>query len=276
MALPTKRPARIAWLQRSPRLSPLRLAAIPAAAVLIAGVLPAAAASRSATAANTGDRRPSTNDVREDYGTYDVRSDSAAQKVLAARSAKLSAEPAAGVRALRKELGKQSIVEIDPLTTTPRLVARLDGLLTAAGHAKPQAVALTYVRSHADAFGLTAQDVGRLILRRDYVDITGTHHLSFIQAVGGIPVFGNGLQASVAADGTRATRSCSATVVTRRTSSITSTRTACPTGSSSTPSATRRSAPCKPARWVRLGATGTRTTSWSPRASSETPRQTVS
>jgi hypothetical protein len=167
----------------------------------MAGVLPAAAVSRSATAANPGDRRPSANDLREDYGTYDVRSDSAAQKVLAARSARLSAEPGAGVRALRKELGKQSIVDIDPLTTTPRLVARLDGMLTGATRAKPKAIALTYVRSHADAFGLTADDVGRLILRRDYVDIAGTHHLSFIQAVGAIPVFGNGLQANVAANG---------------------------------------------------------------------------
>ena len=101
MPLPTNRPARIARLQRSPRLSPLRLAAIPAAAVLVAGVLPAAAASPSATAANADHRRPSAHDVREDYGTYDVRSDTAAQKVLAARSAKLSAEPAAAVRALR-------------------------------------------------------------------------------------------------------------------------------------------------------------------------------
>ena len=33
------------------------------------------------------------------------------------------------------------------------------------------------------------------------MDIAGTHHLSFIQSVGGITVFGNGVKAHVAEDG---------------------------------------------------------------------------
>ena len=50
-------------------------------------------------------------------------------------------------------------------------------------------------------FGLNADELARLHLRRDYVDIAGTHHLSFVQSVGGVPVFGNGLQANVAKNG---------------------------------------------------------------------------
>ena len=54
---------------------------------------------------------------------------------------------------------------------------------------------------------------------------------------------------------------------TRPTSSTTSTPTACPTGWSSTPTATRRWTASRPARWARRGATGTRWTTWSTRAS---------
>ena len=67
------------------------------------------------------------------------------------------------------------------------------------------------------------------------------------------------------------TRSSPATAATRPTSSTTSTPTACPTGSSSTPWATRRSATSRPARWARPGATGTPWTSWSTRDFQPTP-----
>ena len=43
--------------------------------------------------------------------------------------------------------------------------------------------------------------MANLTLRQDYVDIDGTHHLSFIQSVGATPVFGNGLKAHVTKDG---------------------------------------------------------------------------
>src|SRR2546430_3222140 len=78
---------------------------------------------------------------------------------------------------------------------------RPDGFLTRPSNRAADAIALTYVRAHPDVFGLDAAGVAKLVLRRDYVDIAGTHHLSFIQSVGGIPVFGNGLQANVARDG---------------------------------------------------------------------------
>jgi len=95
----------------------------------------------------------------------------------------------------------QGIVDIDDATGTPRRVARLDGFLTTASRKKPATIALDYVTAHADVFGLDAKAIAGLTLRKDYVDIAGTHHLSFVQAVGGVPVFGNGLKAHVASDG---------------------------------------------------------------------------
>ncbi|GIG61432.1 hypothetical protein Lfu02_58040 [Longispora fulva] len=92
-------------------------------------------------------------------------------------------------------------VEIDPLTGTPRLVAPLDGFLTDPGRAEPAAVALGYLRDHPDLFGLSAREVAALTLRRAYTDPEGTHHLSFTQHVGAVPVFGNGVRAHVSRDG---------------------------------------------------------------------------
>ena len=46
-------------------------------------------------------------------------------------------------------------------------------------------------------FGLNAQEVAALKLRKDYVDVGGTHHLSFTQSVNGVSVFGNGVKAHV-------------------------------------------------------------------------------
>jgi len=90
---------------------------------------------------------------------------------------------------------------MDGMTGTPRLVARLDGFLTGPSRRSPEQVALGYVRLHLSALGLSRADLRTLSLRRDYVDITGTHHLSWTQSVDGIPVFSNGLQAAVTHNG---------------------------------------------------------------------------
>ena len=81
------------------------------------------------------------------------------------------------------------------------MLGRLDGFLTGASGASAQSIALGYVQRNRDAFGLDAAAFGSLSLARDYVSIDGTHHLSFVQAIGGVTVFGNGLKANVTADG---------------------------------------------------------------------------
>jgi extracellular elastinolytic metalloproteinase len=174
--------------------------AFGASTVLVLGVAGFSAA--PAQAKDPGPGKASARAALSDKATfYDSRLDPAPAKVLRGRAAQLSAKPKGGVAALRKELGTQGIVSIDPLTATARSVQKLDGFLSGPSRAAADTIALDYVRSHADVFGLDAAGVARLQLRRNYVDIAGTSHLSFVQQVGGIPMFGNGLQANVAGDG---------------------------------------------------------------------------
>lgn len=103
--------------------------------------------------------------------------------------------------ALARTLGAQAVVDGDPVTGTLRFVGRLDGFLTGAS-ARPAAdIALDYVRAHLTAFGLSESDLQTFRLRQDYVDILGTHHLSWVQRVGGVEAFPNGLKANVTSSG---------------------------------------------------------------------------
>jgi hypothetical protein len=104
-------------------------------------------------------------------------------------------------RALAARLGSQGVVLSDRTIGTLRFVGRLDGYLTHPSTASAAEIALRYVRANRVAFGLTGGDLRSLSLRNDYVDILGTHHLSWIQRVRGIPVFANGLKANVTVDG---------------------------------------------------------------------------
>ncbi|MEU7904587.1 M36 family metallopeptidase [Actinoplanes sp. NPDC049118] len=149
---------------------------------------------------------------REELVDYDSRdalnAERAKKSANATKSASVAvsrlnavAEPDSPARKLRDKLGVQGIVDMDPATGTPRRVAKIDGFLTGPSHSNPAKVAMGYVKANPAVFGLSAAEVGQLRLRRDYVDVAGTHHLSFTQSVGGVPVFGNGLKAHVAKDG---------------------------------------------------------------------------
>ncbi|WP_036391244.1 M36 family metallopeptidase [Micromonospora chokoriensis] len=132
---------------------------------------------------------------------YDVRTGSGSSAAIDARRASTTANTSAAVVSLRSELGIQGIVDIDPFTSTPRQVARLDGFLTGPSHRPPLTVALSYIKAHQGVFMLDADEVDALRLRKDYVDIAGTHHLSLQQTVDGVPLFGGGLKADVTKDG---------------------------------------------------------------------------
>ncbi|KUO18760.1 M36 family metallopeptidase [Streptomyces dysideae] len=124
------------------------------------------------------------------------------QQTLVRRDARLTqAEQRPGVQRLRDRLGPQGVLELDPATGTARQVARLDGYLTPASDADPVGVVRRYLRSHPDVFGLTAAQVDGLTLRKEYTDVAKIRHLSFVQSVDGVPVFGNGVKANVARDG---------------------------------------------------------------------------
>ena len=108
---------------------------------------------------------------------------------------------AAARTTLAKSMGTIGVIQSDPTTGSLRFVGRLDGYLTDASTRSAASIALRYVRAHRTAFGLRASDLRSFRLRRDSVDISGTHHLSWVQRAGGLSVFGQGLHAAVTADG---------------------------------------------------------------------------
>jgi extracellular elastinolytic metalloproteinase len=167
-----------------------------AGAVLAIGLLPASANAAPAPPAAKGPAKTPAKGAIP--GFYDARRDPAIKGMLGNRSAMMAAKPSTAVSDLRGQLGEQGIVDLDPLTGTPRQVTRLDGFLTGPSHAPAVKIAKDYIRAHSAVFGV---DVDALSLRKDYVDIEGTHHLSFQQKVGGVPVFGNGLKADVTRNG---------------------------------------------------------------------------
>ena len=177
-----------------------RLGAAAAGVVLLAGLLPAQANAAPEPAEIAGQTtRPADEAGLANYDSRDsIQTPPAGGS---ARRTMAAAEPGSAVRKLRDKLGVQGIVEIDKATGTPRRVARTDGFLTGASGKKPATVALDYVKANSEVFGLDAAAVDGLVLRKDYVDVEGTHHLSFVQTVDGVTVFGNGLKAHVADDG---------------------------------------------------------------------------
>jgi hypothetical protein len=103
--------------------------------------------------------------------------------------------------ALAGTLGKQAVVAADPATGSIRFLGRLDGYLTGPSARSAESIAMGYVRAHRAAFGLSAADLSTFVLRQDYVDLVGTHHLSWVQRAGGIQAFPGGLKANVTRDG---------------------------------------------------------------------------
>jgi extracellular elastinolytic metalloproteinase len=162
----------------------------------LVGLLVAAATLPAVAVADRGE-----GNARDKKAYFDSRRTPQSLEVLRGRAAKLDSEPSAAVAALKAGLGAEGVVAIDPLTTTPRMVGRLDGFLTGPSGAAAQSIALDYLQRNAGAFGLGTGALASLSLAGDYVSIDGTHHLSFVQKIGGVPAFGNGLKANVTADG---------------------------------------------------------------------------
>jgi extracellular elastinolytic metalloproteinase len=105
------------------------------------------------------------------------------------------------VTAYHRSLGSQAVIDIDALTGTPRNFGRLDGFLSGRSPAPARDVAISFVRRHLRALGLTSADLATLRFNRDYVDPLRLHHLSWSQYANGTQVFGNGLEVQVTRDG---------------------------------------------------------------------------
>ena len=135
--------------------------------------------------------------LRDGRSLFDAR---AAAIVRSGENPAPPARARAGEQLARK-LGPLGNVILDPVTGTPRNVARLDGFLTAPSDASPTSIALGYVSAHADVFGLDAQDLAALRVTRRYRDVLGTMHLTWAQTYGGVSTLDNGLRAAVARNG---------------------------------------------------------------------------
>lgn len=183
--------------RRTGRARRTGMALVAVAAVTgVVAALPGPAGAATGVPQAAADRPPTGGDGTG-TGFFDARARIGAGQLKAAAAVQGSA----GVAALRRSLGGQALVDIDPLTGTPRQVARVDGFLTAASTRPAASVALDYVRANRAVFGLSDADLATLVLRKDYVDVAGTHHLSWEQKAGALTVFGNGLKANVAKDG---------------------------------------------------------------------------
>jgi hypothetical protein len=102
---------------------------------------------------------------------------------------------------LADSLGQMGVVDIDPVTRTPRNLGNLDGYLTGPSSADPSDVVLGYVRAHSDVFRLTSADIGGLQVVREYTDIAGLTHIQWRQWHDGLPVVDADLRADLTSDG---------------------------------------------------------------------------
>jgi Zn-dependent metalloprotease len=114
------------------------------------------------------------------------------------RDRAVPAAPRAATEALERRLGPQGVVDVDPTTRTPRLIARLDGALTRPANGAATTIALRYVRENLAALGLDDLDT--------FTDPTVTtsgnvRQVRWRQTVEGIAAADSGLQVNVAADG---------------------------------------------------------------------------
>ena len=186
--------------KRHIRGKPVLLGGVAAAVAIAVSFAPTGAVAAGGNSATAGKSATSgAKATGEALGNYDARTDPAVKPALQRAAALKAAQPS--VKSYRKGLGAEGIVAIDGLTGTPKKVARTDGFLTGASKAGAESIARSFVKKNAAAFGLSAADIDRLTLRKTYADVAGTRHLSFIQTVNGVTVFGQGLKAHVAKDG---------------------------------------------------------------------------
>ncbi|HET6548679.1 MAG TPA: M36 family metallopeptidase, partial [Solirubrobacter sp.] len=108
--------------------------------------------------------------------------------------------PPAATRALERRLGPQAVVDVDPLTRTPRMVARLDGALSGRASGAPEDVALRYVRANLAALGLDEADLATL-RPPTVTDAGAVRQVRWRQAVGGVVAADSELRVNVARDG---------------------------------------------------------------------------
>ncbi len=175
----------------------LAVLAVGAAAVALVGPARAGTVADEAAAEGNGSAFAGTQGGHERMGDYDAR----AVTTTTAHGEALLRSASDATNRLTDLVGVNAMVDVDPLTGTPRQLGSWEGYLTGPSSASARTVVLDYVRAHLGALGLTSADLRTFRLANDYVDVEGTHHLSWTQTVRGVQVFGNGLRAHVSDEG---------------------------------------------------------------------------
>ncbi|HEX3734889.1 MAG TPA: M36 family metallopeptidase [Solirubrobacterales bacterium] len=125
-------------------------------------------------------------------GGLDVRSDALEDVPADVRAAR---------SALKARLGEGGFVSAEPADGGLRIAGSTSHLLTAPEEGDPAQIALAYVRSHLDLFGLDESDLEGLLLDARYTSPDGVTHLTWQQTVDGIPSYDTYLFANVDAEG---------------------------------------------------------------------------
>ncbi len=131
----------------------------------------------------------------ETPGNFDART--VTSRTVLRSTAEVLGRRGDAVAKLAGRLGADAEIELDGVTGTPRHVADRTGFLTGASGRAADAVALGWVRDNLAGLGLVRADLDTLVKRQQVTDINGITHVSWVQQVDGVPVFGNGLRAHV-------------------------------------------------------------------------------
>lgn len=84
-----------------------------------------------------------------------------------------------------------------PHPAAAQQVTEPDSYLTGPSSQDAERITRDYLAAHPDTYPRSAE----LRLRKQYTDVAGIRHLSFVQYTDGVPVFGDGVKANVARDG---------------------------------------------------------------------------
>ena len=126
-----------------------------------------------------------------------------ATRTAVARRGAQSARPAgarsrAARTSLRDRLGRQSHLQVDAITGTPRSFQRLDGVLAGPAAGSPASVAMRYARANAAALGLTNADLATLASSPTVrTSRTGITTVRWRQYFDGVPTYDNGLRVNL-------------------------------------------------------------------------------
>jgi subtilisin-like proprotein convertase family protein len=121
--------------------------------------------------------------------------------VRAGERAAVPAEVRAARHALAERLGIEAHVATDPVGGGIRVLARTNGFLSGPRAGDAADVALAYVRTHADVFGIAGADLAALRLTQRTTSNDGVTHLTWVPLDGGVPAYDSALRVHVTRDG---------------------------------------------------------------------------